>query len=111
MLIAISAFPKANVHAKTLSEKPAPFVLLTEQNYEKVIKDGRAAFLQFGLGGTYKPEFTKKYKIGIWNQGCVISKESDKIATTNNKLLARYLTKKYGNTWKKDLGFTPFGIE
>lgn len=67
-------------------------------------------FIDFGIVLKSNPEFTKKYKIGIKSEGCVITEASSKIAKSNNQQLADLLDKKYGDIWKKDLGFLPYGL-
>ncbi|WP_407404440.1 hypothetical protein [Chryseobacterium sp.] len=67
-------------------------------------------FIDFGIVLKSNTEFIKKYKIGIKSQGCVITESSSKAAKSNNQQLADLLDKKYGDIWKKDLGFVPYGL-
>ncbi|WP_417430294.1 hypothetical protein [Halpernia sp.] len=80
------------------------------ENIENLIKSGKAKFISFGIALQDFKKFQKKYGVGVKNEGCVITSTLSKIATENNTILAKYLTKKYGNSWKSDLPFLPFGL-
>ncbi|CAD7809618.1 hypothetical protein CHRY9390_02039 [Chryseobacterium aquaeductus] len=67
-------------------------------------------FIQFGIMSKNHDEFKNKYGIAVNYQNCVISKYMAGKAKENNQIVAKNLTAKYGNTWKKDLGFTPYGL-
>lgn len=67
-------------------------------------------FMQFGIMSKDHETFKKKYGITVNYQNCVISEYLAQKARENNKLVAKILTEKYGNTWKKDLGFIPYGL-
>lgn len=81
-----------------------------DKNFENLLKARKLNFIHFGFVSRENPEFTKKYGIGIANDGCSITPDLSEKATLNNQLIAKYLTKNYGETWKKDLGFLPFGL-
>jgi hypothetical protein len=55
-------------------------------------------------------EFRKKYGIAVIYQNCVISQFLSQKAKENNQLVAKTLTEKHGDNWKKDLGFIPYGL-
>ena len=85
--------------------------IVTAGNIENLIKSGEAKFISFGIADQDFQKFKEKYGIDLKTEGCVIDSFSSKRAKQNNTLLAKYLTKKYGETWKKDLPFTPFGLD
>ena len=74
------------------------------------LENGTANFINFGLGIQDFSEFKKKYGIGNSNQGCVISGNLAADATKNNQIIADYLDKKFGEVWREDLPFLPFGL-
>lgn len=67
-------------------------------------------FIQFGIMSRNQEEFKKKYNVEMVYQNCVITKYMSEEAKENNKLVAKILTEKYGDSWKNDLGFTPHGL-
>jgi len=68
-------------------------------------------FLQFGIMSKNHEAFKKKYGVAVNYQNCVVSKFMAQKARENNKRVANALTEKFGdNTWKKDLGFIPYGL-
>ncbi|MCW3168636.1 hypothetical protein OMO38_08855 [Chryseobacterium sp. 09-1422] len=67
-------------------------------------------FMQFGIMSRNHDEFKKKYGIAVIYQNCVISQFLSKKAKENNLLIAKQLTEKHGEGWKKDLGFIPYGL-
>lgn len=83
---------------------------ITEENIGKQLENGTANFINFGLGMQDFSEFKKKYGVGNKNQGCVISGNAGSDATKNNQFISAYLEKKYGEVWRKDLPFLPFGL-
>lgn len=80
---------------------------VTESNYLDLIKNRSAAFIKFGFAGIDGRNFQNKYGIGIWNMGCIVTSDLSRKAKINNAILKKYLDKKYGNSWEKDLGFKP----
>lgn len=79
------------------------------QNTE-IRKENLPHFIQFGIMSKGHEGFKKKYHTDIVYQNCVISSEISSQAKKNNLALAKSLTEKYGNVWKKDLGFIPYGL-
>ncbi|OPC56822.1 FEKKY domain-containing protein [Elizabethkingia bruuniana] len=79
----------------------------TESNYLDLIKNKSAAFIKFGFAGIDGRNFQNKYGIGVWNMGCLVTSDLSQKAQINNTVLKKYLDKKHGNSWEKDLGFKP----
>lgn len=67
-------------------------------------------FKQFGIMSRNHEEFRKKYGISVQYENCVISPFLSQQAKSNNVLAAKMLTEKFGEVWKKDLGFLPYGL-
>ncbi|SHK57638.1 FEKKY domain-containing protein [Chryseobacterium polytrichastri] len=67
-------------------------------------------FIQFGIMSKNHQDFRKKYNVDVVYQNCVISPTLSKQAEKNNLALAKELTQKYGEAWKKDLGIIPYGL-
>ena len=82
---------------RTKSEKPSN-------------KENLQHFIQFGIMSRNHEEFRKKYSIEVMYQNCVITKYMSEKAKENNKLVAKILTEKHGDSWKQDLEFTPYGL-
>ena len=95
------------------------------QNYEPVVlevKKGNDSkkisdknekvryFLQFGIMSKRHDKFKEKYGVNVVYENCVITTYMSDKAKKNNQEVARYLTEKYGESWKKDLEITPFGL-
>ncbi|MFP3593448.1 hypothetical protein [Chryseobacterium sp. SIMBA_038] len=67
-------------------------------------------FIQFGIMSKNHEDFRKKYKVDVVYENCVISPFISKQAEENNLAVAKNLTQKYGEVWKKDLGIIPYGL-
>lgn len=67
-------------------------------------------FIQFGIMSKNHEDFKNKYHTGVFYQNCIISYEISKQAKENNLAVAKTLTEKYGDAWKKDLGIIPYGL-
>lgn len=67
-------------------------------------------FIQFGIMSKNHEDFRKKYKVDVVYENCVISPFISKQAEKNNLAVAKSLTDKYGEAWKKDLGIIPYGL-
>lgn len=67
-------------------------------------------FIQFGIMSKNHTDFRKKYKVDVVYENCVISPFISKQAEENNLAVAKNLTQKYGEVWKKDLGIIPYGL-
>lgn len=77
---------------------------------KKLNKENLPQFIQFGIMSKNHEGFKKKYGTAVRYQNCVISKYLSEKARENNRLVAKNLTEKYGNEWRKDLGFIPYGL-
>lgn len=67
-------------------------------------------FLQFGIMTRNHEDFKNKYCVDVVYENCVATAFLSEKAKKNNRKVAEYLTEKYGESWKKDLGFVPFGL-
>lgn len=117
-------FPKRSITKKvTETDNTFNFVVLvygkkeiisppkfSEENLKKQIEFGNAKFINFGIGIADFSEFQKKYGIGNSGQGCVITPDLGYTATQNNTYLAKYLDERYGDVWRKDVPFLPYGL-
>lgn len=81
-----------------------------KDSVEVLMKNKAAHFIQFGITSHNHEDFKQKYGVDIVYQNCVISPFISKLAKNNNKIIATYLTEKYGETWKKDLEVIPYGL-
>lgn len=84
--------------------------LVTDKNFQEILKSKKLQFVNFGIVSRVHPEFEKKYGIKIKNEGCVITPTLSEKVTKNNQLIAEYLTKNFGDSWKTELGFLPYGL-
>lgn len=82
----------------------------SEKNWQQLLKEDRLKFIHLGFAPVHVKEFYEKYKIDVKNEGCVITPVISSAAEHNNRIVANYLTSKFGTEWKKDLGFLPFGV-
>lgn len=73
-------------------------------------KENLPHFIQFGIMTKNHEDFRNKYKIDVKYENCVISPFISKKAKENNLAIAKLLTEKYGNVWKKDLEIIPYGL-
>ncbi|MDF2931384.1 MAG: hypothetical protein K0R36_715 [Chryseobacterium sp.] len=99
------AFAQKKTNDKSFKIKPG-----TENNAIVLADENSPHFMQFGIMSRNHEEFRKKYGIAVIYQNCVISQFLSQKAKENNKLVAKELTEKYGDVWKKDLGFIPYGL-
>lgn len=83
----------------------------TEENFEMLFNENKAIIVHYGFAPVYNADFEKKYGVKIYNAGCVVLPGNNNPATINNQLISKLLTKNFGENWKKDLGFQPFGTE
>ena len=77
----------------------------------EALKKPIATFIMFGIMSHNNKKFTEKYNVDFKYENCVITGYLSKKAKKNNQRIAKILTEKYGDTWKKDLGFEPYGLE
>lgn len=100
-------------------------VSISAQQYEPVILEAKKGnekqntsdkkeklkyFLQFGIMSRTHDSFKEKYGVHVVYENCVITPFMSEKAKKNNQEVAQYLTKKYGESWKKDLEITPYGL-
>lgn len=83
----------------------------TAENWQLLLKEEKLKFVHFGIAPANEKEFFEKYRIGVKCEGCVITPTLSTAAKTNNEIVADYLSSKFGENWKKELKFTPFGLE
>ncbi len=91
--------------------KPLTQEYATAENWQQLLKENRLKFIHFGIAPVNPKEFYEKYGISVKNEGCVITPVTSAAAEINNRIVANYLTGKFGNEWKKDLEFLPFGLK
>lgn len=91
--------------------KPIMQEYATQENWQQLLKENRLKFIHFGIAAINPKEFYEKYGISVKNEGCVITPVTSSAAEINNRIVADYLTGKFGNAWKKDLEFLPFGLK
>lgn len=91
--------------------KPILEEYATEENWLQLLHENKLKFIQFGIAPAYNKEFTEKYRIEVKTEGCVLTPQIAEAAKTNNRMVVGYLDSKFGNGWKNDLKFTPFGLE
>ncbi len=86
-------------------------VMATRQNISLLMKQKQAVFVHYGFAPLYNREFEKKYGVKILNKGCVVMPNDQKVARENNRLVGKFLTKTFGEGWKKELGLPLSGIQ
>lgn len=96
------------------AQKYEPVVLKAKKGKEnKSVSDRNEDvkyFLQFGIMSRNHDQFKDKYGVGVVYENCVITTYMSEKAKKNNQEVARYLTGKYGESWKKDLEIIPYGL-
>lgn len=83
----------------------------TLDNIDFLMKEKKAVIYHYGFAPVYNPEFEKKYGVKIVNQGCVVMPGENNESKNNNLIVADFLTKNFGEAWKKELSFSPFGTK
>lgn len=90
------------------------FVLETKKaNHQKSTsskEENVRNFQQFGIMSRTHENFKKKYGVQVLYENCVITAYMSEKVKKNNQDVAQSLTEKYGNIWRKDLGFVPYGL-
>jgi len=81
-----------------------------EKTHKSAYKERISYFVQFGIVAKDHKNFERKYGVEVHYQNCVISKYLSEKAKENNQRVAKKLTQRFGNSWKKDLGFLPYGV-
>lgn len=105
-LITISSFISA--------QKNEPVILETKKaSHSKSVSEKHEStryFQQFGIMSRSHESFKEKYGVNVIYENCVITPYMSEKAKKNNQKVAYYLTKKYGESWKKDLEIIPYGL-
>lgn len=82
-------------------------------NFEQDLKDNNITiYLQGGIVSVIKNEdlvFQKKYDINYHDSGCVAMGDFDYYKLYNHQVFA-YLSKKFGEDWKKEVNPSAFGL-
>ncbi|MBM7421673.1 MULTISPECIES: hypothetical protein [Chryseobacterium] len=99
MSISAQQYEPVILEAKKGNEKPHA------SNNEKV-----KYFIQFGIMSRNHDSFKEKYGVYVVYENCVITPFMSEKAKKNNQEISQYLTKKYGESWKKDLEIIPYGL-
>lgn len=107
-------FTLASVSISAQQYEYEPVILEVKKGNEKPDaspKNEKAKyFLQFGIMSKNHDSFKQKYGVYVVYENCVITPFMSEKAKKNNQEVARYLTKKYGESWKKDLELIPYGL-
>ena len=98
---------KVKVDGKEIENHP--IVLVTTENLEHTLANKQAAFIINAIhnGFDTKP-FEKKYGVRIKIENCVVMPNIQEKA--NNQILAKYLTEKFGEIWKKEIPVLPMNL-
>ncbi|KUJ50833.1 hypothetical protein [Chryseobacterium sp. JAH] len=111
LLVLISLTISGSIFAQKAAQNKSDNVKTNTTKNERILPNENAPhFMQFGIMSRNHDEFRKKYGIAVIYQNCVISQFQSQKARENNQLVAKTLTEKHGDTWRKDLGFIPYGI-
>ena len=81
-----------------------------EENVDELCEAGELKIITFGIVSNDYSEFEKKYGIIVKTEGCMAAPHLLSAVADNNLAMADFLTKRYGDAWKTDLGFIPLGI-
>ncbi|MCI3938311.1 hypothetical protein MQX03_13995 [Chryseobacterium aahli] len=111
ILVLILLTVSGSIFAQKHTQNKSDNIKTSTAKSERVLPDENSPhFMQFGIMSRNHDEFRKKYGISVIYQNCVISQFQSQKAKENNQLIAKSLTEKYGDTWRKDLGFIPYGL-
>ncbi|MCD1118616.1 FEKKY domain-containing protein [Chryseobacterium turcicum] len=94
------------------AQQNEPVILEVKKGNDKknVSNEKAKYFVQFGIMSRNHDSFKQKYGVHIVYENCVITSFMSEKAKKNNQEVAQYLTKKYGESWKKDLEIIPYGL-
>ena len=81
-----------------------------DENVNQLHDTGELKIITIGIVSNDYSEFEKNYSIIVKTEGCVAAPHLLSAVADNNLAVADFLTKRYGDAWKKDLGFVPMGI-
>ena len=84
-------------------------VAVTEQNINSALQQKKAAFVVRAFhNGFDTRNFEEKYGVRVIFSNCVGTYFNDD--TLNNRSIAKFLTKKFGEGWKKEIPIMPVGL-
>ncbi|MEN4758916.1 hypothetical protein ABEG63_01130 [Chryseobacterium sp. C39-AII1] len=104
-ILLFSGMSYAQKNDVTITVKEKGKVAKTVEKQENLLH-----FIQFGMMSKNHQAFRSKYKIDIKYENCVISPLASKMAKENNLAIAKFLTEKYGDSWRKELEIIPYGL-
>lgn len=79
-------------------------------NVKQLYKNGQLTLICFGIFNNDYSHFEKKYGIRVKTEACVVTPYYLKTISSNNLAVGNFLTGQFGESWQKDLGFIPMGI-
>ncbi|MFL9835378.1 FEKKY domain-containing protein [Chryseobacterium terrae] len=105
-------FTTTSVYVSAQQNEPVILEAKKENyKYDASDKNEKAKyFLQFGIMSRDHNSFKEKYGVLVVYENCVITPFMSEKAKKNNQEVAQFLTKKYGESWKKDLEIIPYGL-
>lgn len=84
-------------------------VAVTEQNLSSALQQKKAAFVVWAFhNGFDTKDFEEKYGVRVIFSNCVGTYFNDD--ALNNRTIAKFLTKKFGEGWKKEIPIMPVGL-
>lgn len=84
-------------------------VAVTEQNLSSVLHQKKAAFVVRAFhNGFDTKDFEEKYGVRVIFSNCVGTYFNDD--ALNNRTIAKFLTKKFGEGWKEEIPIMPVGL-
>lgn len=96
------------------AQQNEPVILEVKKGNEKHNASNKSEkvkyFQQFGIMSRNHDSFKEKYGVRVVYENCAITPFMSEKAKKNNQEVAQYLTKKYGESWKKDLEIIPYGL-
>jgi hypothetical protein len=111
LLVLISLTGSGSIFAQNEAQNKSDNVKTSTTRNERISpNENTPHFMQFGIMSRNHDKFRKKYGISVIYQNCVISQFLSQKAKENNQIVAKSLTEKHGDTWRKDLGFIPYGL-
>lgn len=86
----------------------------TDEQIEEQITYGTVNFIIPGIHNTIPDSFIRfknKYGVGLYIENCAIDPFAFNSARENNKRIAQYLNRLYGEGWQEELPVKPLGIQ
>lgn len=87
---------------------------VANEQFELKIVSGQFNFVINSIDSSIPREFIdfqNKYGVGLIKENCVIDPISFKKTRQNNQMIADYLDRKFGDSWRKELPAKPFGVQ